>query len=45
MSAWGRPTYSIVKLRIKGNLFFDAVPDENENLSLVERYWKNLPNL
>lgn len=50
--AWGRPTYSIVKLRIKGNLFtgdanncFDAMLNENKNLSLAERYWKNLPNL
>lgn len=50
--AWGRPTYSIVKLRVVGNIFagdanncFDATADENENLLFAERYWKNLPNL
>lgn len=50
--SWGRPTYSIVKLRVAGKVFagdanncFDATLDENENLLLAERYWKNLPNL
>lgn len=47
----GRPTYSIVKLRIVGNAFegdanncFDATLDEEENLRLAKRYWENLPN-
>lgn len=49
---WNRPTYSIVKLKIAGNMFtgdanncFDASVNEKENLLLAERYWKNLPNL
>lgn len=49
---WGRPTYTIVKLRIQGNVFigdaincFDAVICEQENLKMAERYWLNLPNL
>lgn len=48
---WGRPTYSIVKLKIKGNKFvgdsyncFDATLNEQENLLLAERYWNNEPN-
>lgn len=50
--ALGRPTYSIVELSVTGKAFagdanncFDATLDENENLLLAERYWKNLPNL
>lgn len=49
---WGRPTYSIVNLEVRGNCFtgdanncFDAALMEAENLLLAERYWKNLPNL
>lgn len=48
---WGRPTYSIVKLKIKGNKFvgdsyncFDATLNEQENLLLAEKYWNNEPN-
>lgn len=48
---WGRPTYSIVKLKIKGNKFvgdsyncFDATLNEQENLLLAKRYWNNEPN-
>ena len=47
----GRPTYSIVKLKIVGNIFegdanncFDTTLYESENLLLAERYWKNLPS-
>ena len=47
----GRPTYSIIKLKIVGNIFegdanncFDATLNESENLLLAERYWENLPN-
>lgn len=46
-----RPTYSIVKLKIIGNMFigdanncFEATLYEDENLLLAERYWKNCPN-
>lgn len=46
-----RPTYSIVKLKIIGNMFvgdanncFEATVYEDENLLLAERYWKNCPN-
>lgn len=49
---WGRPTYSIVKLRVRGNCFtgdanncFYGDVKEAKNLLLAERYWKNLPNL
>lgn len=49
---WGRPTYSIVKLKICGNKFvgdarncFNATFDKNENMRLAERYWLNQPNL
>ena len=48
---WGRPTYSIVKLKVSGNVFsgdanncFDATVNETENLLLAEHYWQNLPN-
>ncbi len=49
---WGRPTYSIVRVKILGRVFvgdahncFDATSNEVENLSLAERYWANLPNI
>ncbi len=48
----GRPTYSIVKLKVTGNYFagdanncFDATTNEEENLHLARYYWKNLPNI
>lgn len=48
---WNRPTYSIVKLKIKGNKFvgdsyncFDATLNEQENLLFAKRYWNNEPN-
>ena len=48
---WGRPTYSIVKLKIEGNKFvgdsyncFDATLNEHENLLFAEKYWNNEPN-
>ena len=44
----GRTVYSIVKLKIVGNIFdgdacncFDGTTDENENVRLAHRYWKN----
>lgn len=44
----GRPTFQIVKLKIKGNVFygdaekcFDGKITEKENLTLAEKYWKN----
>lgn len=47
----GRPTYSIVKLKIEGNCFigdaakcFDGRTDKQENERLAELYWKNEPN-
>lgn len=48
---WGRPTYHIVKVSLTGRVFagdahncFDATTDRMQNLSLAERYWRNLPN-
>lgn len=48
---WNKPTYSIVKLKVTGNVFvgdanicFDATIDENKNLSLAHDYWLNKPN-
>lgn len=48
---WGRPTYHIVKLRIRGNRFtgnanhcFAATPDMQRNLALARRYWENAPD-
>ena len=48
---WGRPTYSIVKLKIDGNVFigdawncFDATINEKDNLLLAEKYWRNEAN-
>jgi len=47
----GRPTYSIVKLEIKGNCFvgdatkcFDGGLDKQENIRLAEAYWENKHN-
>lgn len=47
-----RPTYSIVKLKVTGNIFvgdanncFDATTDESKNLLLAHNYWLNMPNL
>ncbi len=44
----GRPTYSIVKLKINGNCFigdatkcFKGTTDKEENLRLAEIYWEN----
>ena len=44
----GRPTYQIVKLRVRGNVFegdaakcFDGTPDHEENLRMARRYWEN----
>ncbi len=44
----GRPTFQIVKLKIKGNVFygdaekcFDGRLTEKENLFLAEEYWDN----
>lgn len=49
---WNRPTYSIVKLKVIGNIFkgdanncFNATVNEAENLLLARCYWRNLPNL
>ncbi len=49
---WGRPTFSIVRLKVEGSGFagdanncFDALTDREANLKLAERYWENLPNL
>lgn len=46
-----RPTYHIVRLRVRGGLFagdacncFDGVPDKARNLALAENYWRNGPN-
>lgn len=45
---WGRPTYSIVKLKIDGNVFigdawnrFDATLNKEDNMLLAEKYWRN----
>lgn len=47
----GRPTFQIVKLKIKGNVFygdaikcFDATVYEQDNLALAEKYWENGEN-
>lgn len=44
----GRPTYSIVKLEVNGNMFigdatkcFDGQTDKSENMKLAEIYWAN----
>ena len=46
----GRPTYQIVKLRVRGNVFegdavkcFDGTPDHEESLRMARRYWANRP--
>lgn len=49
---WKRPTYHIVKLKIKGTCFrgdahncFEAKLNKSENLELAELYWENRPNV
>ena len=48
---WGRPTYSIVKVEVDGNIFvgdanncFDGTVDKDKNLKLADNYWKNNKN-
>ena len=48
----GRPVYSIVKLKVNGDVFegdanncFEATINEEINLMLAKRYWDNCPNL
>ena len=48
----GRPTYSIVKVEVDGNVYvgdanncFDGTIDKNQNLKLAEIYWKYKENL
>ena len=48
----GRPTYSIVKVEVDGNVYvgdayncFDGTIDKNKNLKLAENYWKYKENL
>ena len=48
---WGRPTFSVVKLSVRGACFtgdsyncFEATTDHAENLRLARAYWENLPN-
>ena len=48
---WGRPTYHVVKLRIRGRRFaadacncFDAACDREENFRPARRYWEKRPN-
>ena len=44
---WGRPTYSIVKVEVDGNVYvgdawncFEGTIDKNKNLELAENYWR-----
>lgn len=44
----GRPTFQIVKVKVKGNCFigdatkcFDGTSDKEENLKMADRYWRN----
>lgn len=46
-----RPTYSIVRLTVRGRIFagdacncFDGTPDRERNLELARNYWLNGPN-
>ena len=48
---WGRPTYSIVKVEVDGNIYegdaqncFDGTIDRSRNLELAENYWKYKKN-
>lgn len=48
---WARPTYQIVRLKIKGNCFigdanncFNGRLNKSENLLLAEHYWENKLN-
>lgn len=47
----GRPTYCVAKIETNGHVFygdackcFDGTSSEEENMRLVEIYWKNGPN-
>ena len=49
---WGRPTYSIVKVEVDGNVYvgdawncFEGTIDKNKNLELAENYWKYEKNI
>lgn len=44
---WGRPTFSIVKVEVDGNVYvgdswncFEGTIDKKKNLELAENYWK-----
>lgn len=44
---WGRPTFSIVKVEVDGNVYvgdawncFEGTIDKNKNLELADDYWK-----
>ena len=48
----GRPTYSIVKVEVDGNIYigdanncFDGTIDREKNLELAENYWKYKENI
>ena len=48
---WGRPTYSIVKVMVDGNIYvgdswncFDGTTSRRKNLELAENYWKSKKN-
>lgn len=48
---WGRPTYSIVKVVVDGNIYvgdswncFDGTTSRRKKLELAENYWKNKKN-
>jgi hypothetical protein len=48
----GRPTYSIVKVEVDGNIYigdanncFDGTIDREKNLELAEKYWKYKENI
>lgn len=48
---WRRPTYSIVKVEVDGNVYvgdahncFDGTIDKNKNLELAENYWRYKEN-
>ena len=47
----GRPTFSIVKVKVTGKHFigdatkcFDGTVHKEENLRMAEKYWENGPN-
>ena len=48
---WGRPTFSIVKVEVDGNVYvgdawncFEGTIDKKKNLELAEDYWKYKKN-